>query len=147
MTPELMRKDIDTVADCVLDYMNNDELTVMGMSWGSKYAGDYAARYSEKVDCFIGTSIALDEYSDAYINRAILDYSEGRIDFCTAIGRKLLKQYGYDRIAELPDIVKDAESGMTARARTNLPDFGGSAPKELRFLKDIPEEPEKGKPI
>lgn len=91
ITPELMRKDIDTVADYVLDYMNKDKLTILGMSWGSKYAGDYAARHPEKVNCFIGTSIALDEFSDAYINQAILDYTEGRIDFRTAVDT-----YGYE---------------------------------------------------
>ena len=89
--PELMRKDIDTVADYILDYMNKEKLTIMGMSWGSEYAGDYASRHPEKVDCFIGTSIALDDFSDAYINQAILDFAEGRIDFRTAVDT-----YGYE---------------------------------------------------
>ena len=91
ITPGLMRKDLDAVVDYVLDYMNKEKLTIMGMSWGSKYGGDYAARHPEKVDCFIGTSIALDEFSDAYINQAILDYTEGRIDFRTAVDT-----YGYE---------------------------------------------------
>ena len=192
ITPEMMQQDIDCVTDFVLDYMNKDKLTVMGMSWGSKYGGDYAARHPEKVDCLICLSIALDEFSDAYVNQAILDYAEGRIDFHTAVDtygyemffhfapydatqeialqkkyfegtklalaeltahdekyrallndyepaayvdwyhdqsnqalekkaiemekieRKLQKRYGYDRIVELPDILKDADYSLTA---------------------------------
>ena len=192
ITPELMQQDIDCVTDYILDYMNKDQLTIMGMSWGSKYGGDYAARHPEKVDCLILLSIALDEFSDAYINQAILDYAEGRIDFRAAVDtygyelffyfapydvtqdialqkkyyegcklalteltahdeknrallndyepaayvdwyhdqsnqalekkaieiekyeRKLLKQYGYDRIAGLPDILKDADYSLAA---------------------------------
>ncbi len=91
ITPELMRKDIDTVADYVLEYMNKEKLTIMGMSWGSKYAGDYAARHPEKVDTLILLSAALDEFSDDYINQAILDYTEGEIDFGTAVDT-----YGYE---------------------------------------------------
>ncbi len=87
ITSEMMQQDIDRVTDFVLDYMNKDKLTVMGMSWGSKYGGDYAARHPEKVDCLICLSIALDEFSDAYVNQAILDYAEGRIDFHTAVLR------------------------------------------------------------
>ena len=91
ITPELMQQDIDFVTDYILDYMNKDKLTVMGMSWGSKYGGDYAARHPEIVDCLTILSIALDEFSDTYINQAILDYAEGRIDFRTAVDT-----YGYE---------------------------------------------------
>ena len=91
ITPEMMRQDIDCVTDYILDYMNKEKLTIMGMSWGTEYGGDYAARHPEKVDCFICLSIALDEFTDEYINKAILDYTEGRIDFRTAVDT-----YGYE---------------------------------------------------
>ena len=90
-TPEVMQQDIDCVTDYILDYMNKEQLTIMGMSWGSIYGGDYAARHPEKVDCMIFLSIALDDFVKTYTNQAILDYAEGRIDFRTAVDT-----YGYE---------------------------------------------------
>lgn len=60
VTPELMRSDIDIVADYILDYMGKDKLTVLGMSWGTMYGGDYVRRHPEKVECFIALSLAYD---------------------------------------------------------------------------------------
>ena len=91
ITPELMRQDIDAVTEYILDYMHIDSLTIIGMSWGTKYGADLAVRHPEKVDCLICLSLATDEYADNYIDQAILDYTEGRIDFRTAIDT-----YGYE---------------------------------------------------
>ena len=91
ITPEMMRQDIDRVTEYILDYMGKDKLTLLGMSWGTMYGGDYAARHPEKVDCLICLSLSVDEYAEQYIGEVILDYTEGRIDFRTAVDT-----YGYE---------------------------------------------------
>jgi len=85
ITPEMMRQDIDYVVEYILNYMGKEKLTLLGMSWGSMYGGDYATRHPEKIDCFICISASVDEYAEEYINEAILDYVEGRIDFREAV--------------------------------------------------------------
>jgi len=87
ITAELMRKDIDYVIDYILEYMKRDKLTIMGMSWGTMYGGDYATRHPEKVEDLIFLSLAL----DCSIDSIILDYLEDRIDFRTAVDN-----YGYE---------------------------------------------------
>ena len=92
ITPDLMRQDIDRVVDYILDYSGKNKLTLMGMSWGSMYAIDYASRQPENVECLICLSLALEQdYIDEHINNAVRDYVSGKTDFRTAVDT-----YGYD---------------------------------------------------
>lgn len=60
ITPQIMRADLETVVDYVLDYMGKDKLTIMGISWGSMYGSDFALNHPEKVDCMISLSLVFD---------------------------------------------------------------------------------------
>ena len=62
ITLELMRSDIDVMTDYILEYLDKDKLTVMGISWGSFYALDFAYNHPEKTECCIGLSQALGYY-------------------------------------------------------------------------------------
>ena len=90
ITSELMRCDIDTVADYVLEYMHKDKLTILGHSWGTMYGGDYVIRHPEKVDCIIDLSLSLDKDFTAMMNKCVEDYISGAIDYQTAVDK-----YGY----------------------------------------------------
>lgn len=90
ITPELMRSDIDTVANYVLDYMGKEKLVILGHSWGTMYGGDYVIRHPEKADCIIDLSLSVDKDFSAMLNKCVEDYISGEIDYQTAIDK-----YGY----------------------------------------------------
>ncbi|MBR7085738.1 MAG: alpha/beta fold hydrolase [Oscillospiraceae bacterium] len=90
ITPELMRSDIDTVANYVLAYMGKEKLVILGHSWGTMYGGDYVIRHPEKADCIIDLSLSVDKDFNAMLNKCVEDYISGEIDYQTAIDK-----YGY----------------------------------------------------
>ncbi|MBP8594372.1 MAG: alpha/beta hydrolase [Ruminococcus sp.] len=90
ITPELMRNDIDTAVNDVLEYMGEDKLTILGHSWGTMYGGDYVIRHPEKADCIIDLSLSVDKDITATRNKCIEDYISGAIDYQTAVDK-----YGY----------------------------------------------------
>ena len=90
ITPELMRSDIDTIVNDVLEYMGKDKLTILGHSWGTMYGGDYVIRHPEKTDCIIDLSLSVDKDINAMMNKCVEDYISGAIDYQTAIDK-----YGY----------------------------------------------------
>ena len=65
ITLELMRSDICVMTDYILDYLGKDKLTIMGISWGSFYGIDFAYKYPEKVECYIGLSQTVGYYEDS----------------------------------------------------------------------------------
>ncbi len=87
ITPELMRSDIDTVANYVLDYMGKEKLVILGHSWGTMYGGDYVIRHPEKADCIIDLSLSVDKDFNAMLNKCVEDYISGEIDYQTAIDK------------------------------------------------------------
>ena len=64
ITLELMRSDICVMTDYILDYLGKDKLTIMGISWGSFYGIDFAYKYPQKVECYIGLSQTVGYYED-----------------------------------------------------------------------------------
>lgn len=91
ITPELMRIDIDAVADYVLEHMGKDKLTILGMSWGSMYGADYALRHPEKTECLIELSLVDDITYEKTIAKALREYADGSKDFSN-----IVDEYGYD---------------------------------------------------
>lgn len=91
ITSELMRSDIDIVADYVLDYMGKEKLTILGMSWGTMYGGDYALRHPEKTECVIELSLVDVIIKQRTIIKAMREYASGSKDF-----RSIVDEYGYD---------------------------------------------------
>ena len=87
ITPELMRSDIDTVVNDVLDYMGKEKLVILGHSWGTMYGGDYVIRHPEKADCIIDLSLSVDNDFNAMLNKCVEDYISGEIDYQTAIDK------------------------------------------------------------
>ncbi len=53
VTSELMRKDLKVVVDYLLEHLNKEKLTFLGMSWGTYYDCDFALAYPEKTECII----------------------------------------------------------------------------------------------
>ena len=72
---------MDAVADYVLDHTGQNQLTLLGISWGTLYAGDYAFRHPEKVERIFYLSPAIDEDSINISEKAVLDLANGEIDF------------------------------------------------------------------
>lgn len=81
ITSDLLRSDMDAVADYVLDRTGKKQLTLLGISWGTLYAGDYAFRHPEKVERIFYLSPAIDEDSKNISEKAVLDLANGEIDF------------------------------------------------------------------
>ena len=90
ITSDLLRSDIDAVTDYVLEYTDKSQLTLLGISWGTMYAGDYAFRHPEKVEQIFYLSPVIDEDWKSTSEKAVLDYANGDIDFQTFTDR-----YGY----------------------------------------------------
>lgn len=65
ITIDMLRDDIDVLTDYLLEYMDKDKLTIMGISWGSFYALDFAQNHPEKTECCIGLSQAVGYYDKA----------------------------------------------------------------------------------
>jgi len=61
VTSELMRKDLKVVVDYLLEHLNKEKLTFLGMSWGTYYDCDFALAYPEKTECIINLSQCVDE--------------------------------------------------------------------------------------
>lgn len=112
ITPELMRRDIDAVADYVLDCMDKEKLTILGMSWGSIYGADFALRHPEQTECVIELSLADQMTYNKTITEAITAYADGSKDF-----RAIADAYGYDvfftdsRILGQPALIKAQREG------------------------------------
>ena len=87
ITPELMRSDIDSVVNTVLEYMGKDRITILGHSWGTMYGGDYVVRHPEKADCIIDLSLSVDSDITAMRNKCVEDYISGTTDYQTAIDK------------------------------------------------------------
>lgn len=62
ITLEMMQKDIDEMADFLLECFGREKLTVMGISWGSYYGLDFVNRHPEKTACYIGLSQTVGTY-------------------------------------------------------------------------------------
>ncbi len=62
ITLERMQNDIDVMTDYLLDYLGQEKLTVMGISWGSYYGLDFANNHPEKTECYIGLSQTVGTY-------------------------------------------------------------------------------------
>lgn len=90
ITPEIMRSDIDTVVNSILEYTGKDNITILGHSWGTMYGGDYVIRHPEKTDCIIDLSLSLDKDFVAVQHKCVEDYIAGNIDYQTAVDK-----YGY----------------------------------------------------
>ncbi|MEE3450867.1 MAG: alpha/beta fold hydrolase [Acutalibacteraceae bacterium] len=60
VTADMMRSDLEVVADYVLEYLDKDSLTFLGISWGTYYGCDYAYSHPDKVDCIINLSQVVD---------------------------------------------------------------------------------------
>ena len=74
ITPDVMREDLVVMVDYLLDYMNVDKITFLGMSWGTYYGCDYALTYPEKVDRIINLSQCVDEReSQLAVKQYLLD--------------------------------------------------------------------------
>ncbi|SEH64490.1 alpha/beta hydrolase fold [Ruminococcus flavefaciens] len=92
ITSKLMRSDLEVMVDKLLEYTSKDSLTLLGMSWGTLYADDYALRHPEKVECVIDISIASDAgiYTEQ-MRQDARDYCDGVFSYEAAIAK-----YGYD---------------------------------------------------
>ena len=90
ITSDLLRSDIDAVTDFVLDYTGKSQLTLLGISWGTMYAGDYAFRHPEKVErVFYLSPVIVEDWKNTS-EKVVFDYVNGDIDFQT-----FADKYGY----------------------------------------------------
>ncbi len=77
ITPEIMRSDLLVVTNYILDYMNQDDLTLLGNSWGTLYGCDFALAHPELVACIINTSQVVDEGESQQAQKAFfLEWSK-----------------------------------------------------------------------
>ncbi|WP_295091958.1 alpha/beta hydrolase [Ruminococcus sp.] len=92
ITTELMRGDLEVLTDQILAYTGKDKLTLLGLSWGTLYADDYALRHPEKVECVIDLSLAADAgiYTEQ-MRQDVRDYCDGSLSYDDMIAK-----YGYD---------------------------------------------------
>ena len=92
ITPELMRSDLEVLTDQILAYTGKDKLTLLGMSWGTLYADDYALRHPEKVECVIDLSVATHAgiYTEQ-MRQDARDYCDGLLSY-----EDIIAKYSYD---------------------------------------------------
>jgi pimeloyl-ACP methyl ester carboxylesterase len=116
ITSELMRSDIDVVADYVLGHMGKEKLTILGMSWGSMYGADFALRHPEKTECVIELSLVDEITYEKTIVKSLREYSGGSRDF-----RAIVDEYGYDvffavltdnELSDYKELVRAQNDGM-----------------------------------
>lgn len=82
ITPEIMRDDLSVVVDYLLDYMGKEKLTLLGMSWGTMYGGDYALEHPDKVECMISLSLVYDDReSQKGLKEDFLKWSENEPEY------------------------------------------------------------------
>lgn len=60
ITAEIMRSDLEAAVDTLLDHLDKETVTLLGMSWGTYYGCDYALSHPEKVECIINLSQCVD---------------------------------------------------------------------------------------
>lgn len=78
LTAELLRSDILSVTNYVLEYMGKEKLTLFGYSWGTLYGCDFALEHPELVECVINGSQVVDEIeSEKAQKQLFLEWSEG----------------------------------------------------------------------
>ena len=92
ITPELMRSDLEVLTDQILAYTGKDKLTLLGMSWGTLYADDYALRHPEKAECVIDLSIAFEVgiYTEQ-MRQDARDYCDDVLSY-----EDIIAKYSYD---------------------------------------------------
>ena len=92
ITPELMRSDLEVLTDQILAYTGKDKLTLLGVSWGTLYANDYALRHPEKVECVIDLSLASSAgiYTEQ-MRQDARDYCDGLLSY-----EDIIATYSYD---------------------------------------------------
>ena len=92
LTPELMRSDLEVLTDQILEYTGKDKLTLLGLSWGTLYADDYALRHPEKVECVIDLSLAVNVgiYTEQ-MRQDARDYCDGLLAY-----DDIIEKYSYD---------------------------------------------------
>ncbi len=105
ITPELMRSDLEVLTDKILEYTGKDKLTLLGLSWGTLYADDYALRHPEKVKCVIDLSIAIRAgiYTEQ-MRQDARDYCDGLLSY-----DDIIKKYSYDFFC----VAENSELGIT----------------------------------
>ena len=92
ITAELMRSDLEMLIDQVLAYTGKDKLTLLGISFGTLYADDYALRHPEKVECVIDLSVGVHAgiYTEQ-MRQDARDYCDGLLSY-----DDILAEYSYD---------------------------------------------------
>ena len=92
ITPELMRSDLEVLINQILEYTCKDKLTLLGLSWGTLYADDYALRHPEKVECVIDLSFATHAgiYTEE-MRQDARDYCDGLLSY-----EDIIAKYSYD---------------------------------------------------
>ena len=77
LTPELLRSDLLSAVQYILDYTGREKLTLLGNSWETMYGCDFALSHPELVDCVINTSMSVDICeSDRALKSLFLEWSE-----------------------------------------------------------------------
>ena len=61
VTVKQLISDGEAMTDFLLDHMNKDKITVMGMSWGSMFGANLVLDHPEKYDAYIGLSFFEDD--------------------------------------------------------------------------------------
>ncbi|MBO4877139.1 MAG: alpha/beta hydrolase [Ruminococcus sp.] len=92
ITPELMRSDLEVLTDQILEFTGKDKLTLLGISFGTLYADDYALRHPEKVECVIDLSVGVHAgiYTEQ-MRQDARDYCDGLLSY-----DDILAKYSYD---------------------------------------------------
>ena len=107
ITPELMRSDLEVLTDQILAYTGKDKLTLLGMSWGTLYADDYALLHPEKVECVIDLSVAGVGIYTEQMRQDARDYCNGLLSY-----EDIIAKYSYDFFC----CTRNDELGITAPA-------------------------------
>ena len=119
LTYDLMMRDGEELTKFLREYLHKDKITLLGHSWGTFYGCNLVLAHPEYYDCYIGTGqvVDFDKNEEAFqeIARTWVDDEEGKSLYCTltslsgynkeyyAARQALMKQYGYDMMAEGAD--------------------------------------------
>ena len=106
------------MADYVLDHTGKKQLTLLGISWGTLYAGDYAFRHPENVAQIFYLAPVIVEDWKSTSEMVVLDYANGDIDFQTFTDQygftPLFNFYNQDGITEPEQFIRIWEAQKNA---------------------------------
>ncbi len=123
-TAELMKSDLLSLTNYLLEYMDKDKLTIMGMSWGTTYGCTFAYEHPELVECVISLSHTISALEcDRIQKKLFLEFSADDPEY-HALAEKI--ELSEDRLSENQKIIDElSEKYSDKLEETASEDSGG----------------------